>query len=488
MSGAGLGVKIGLEIHVQLTESATKLFCDCKANYRGMPPNTNVCPVCLGLPGALPVPRRDPLRRAAAVAMYLNCAMPEQMVFSRKHYFYPDMPKNYQITQYQGGGGAPICLRGRLDFYDPDVDAWRSVTIRRVNVEEDPGRTEYEGSITSSEYAYVDYNRSGVPLVEIVTEPEIGSPREARRLVEYLLLALSYMSVTNPKLEGSFRVDANVSVAGGERVEVKNIGSTVDLERALRYEVFRQSRIVAQGGAVRRETRAWDPVRRVTKPLRAKEYEEEYLYFPDPDIPSVSLAELVKEAAPLLAVTPDKLMTEMVKLGVPQRMAWSLVVTKPSARLFLRAVSIGSEPRLTARLLAIDLKGLIKKLGKDPDDEGSWPSPELVRDLVGLVVSGRYSYDEVKYKVLPAVAANPKADVLSLLPPRVSDVDSIVSEVLRSEPKAVKDYLSGKSEALDYLVGAVLKRAGGSVDPRVVREAIARRLAALALDERPQGT
>ncbi|MGC9071138.1 MAG: Asp-tRNA(Asn)/Glu-tRNA(Gln) amidotransferase subunit GatB [Acidilobus sp.] len=462
--------RIGLEIHVQLTEAGTKLFCDCKSDYRGLPPNSNVCPVCLGLPGALPVPKRRPLVLAAAAALMMGCEIPEYMIFTRKHYFYPDLPKNYQITQYQGGGGAPICLRGRLRYYDPDRVVWREVGIRRINIEEDPARTEYEGSILSSEYAYVDYNRSGVPLVEVVTEPEVRSPRDARRLVEYLLLSLEYIGATNPRLEGSFRVDANVSVGPGERVEVKNIGSTLDLERALSYEIFRQDKILSQRGTVRRETRSWDPVRRVTKPLRTKETEEEYLYFPDPDIPPVPTRDLLKEARPLTLLLPDKVMERVQRYGVDKGMAWALVAVRPALSVFLASVSMGAEPSIAARLLAIDLRGLLRKQGKDVFSKASWPPPSSIKAISDLVTSRRYTYDEVKYNLLPRLASEPELNPLTLLPPKAYDLLDTVKSIVEAERKAVIDYINGKAEALDYLVGEVLKaRKGEAVDPKMVR-------------------
>ena len=468
-----MSFRIGLEIHVQLTEAGTKLFCGCKSNYRGLPPNTNVCPVCLGLPGALPVPRRRPLVLAVAAALMIGCDVPETITFSRKHYFYPDLPKNYQITQFHVAGGSPICLGGRLWYYDPDADEWRAVRIRRINVEEDPGRTEYEGSITSSEFAYIDYNRSGVPLIEVVTEPEVRSPRDARRIVEYLLLSLEYIGATNPRLEGSFRVDANVSVEGGERVEVKNIGSTLDIERALRYEIYRQTKIIAQGGTVKRETRAWDPVRRITKPLRAKEAEEDYLYFPEPDIPPLSASQLIKEARPLLSMTPARLMSIVEKMGVDRKLAWSLITVRPALLTFLSAVDEGAEPRLAARMLAIDLKGLIRKLGKDVHSPSSWPPPASVVALTRAVVEGRYTYDELKYSVLQKIAANPLIDVNSVMPPRPSDLLSAIYDVLAAEKRAVNDYMNGKAKAIDYLVGAVLRKLRGmAVDPVLVRRLI----------------
>ncbi|ADL18874.1 Aspartyl/glutamyl-tRNA(Asn/Gln) amidotransferase subunit B [Acidilobus saccharovorans 345-15] len=472
-----LPFKIGLEIHLQLTEAGTKLFCDCRSNYRGMAPNSNVCPVCMGLPGALPVPRRQPLRFATALSMLMNCEMPPAMIFTRKHYFYPDLPKNYQITQYQGGGGAPICLRGRARYYDPDADGWREVTIRRINVEEDPGRTEYDGTITSSENAYIDYNRSGVPLVEVVTEPELRSPRDARRFVEYLLLIMEYIGATNPRLDGAFRVDANVSVEGGERVEIKNIGSTLDLERAIRYELFRESKLVSQGGRVERETRGWDPVRKVTKPQRAKETEEEYLYFPDPDIPPVPMKELIEEARPLTLRDPAKFMDVITAHGVPRRQAWSIVLYRPALSVYLSAVEKGADPLIVARMIAVDLKGLMKKQGVDPHEDSSWPSPETIAALAELISRGEYTYDEIKYNALPQLAANPETPIERLLPPRLSDLSEVITAVLSKEKKAVKDYLSGREEALDYLVGSALKmRRGYAVDPKLVRSVILKEL------------
>ncbi len=471
---------IGLEVHVQLTEAGTKLFCGCKSNYRGMEPNTNVCPVCLGLPGALPVPRRGPLRLAVAASLLMGCDIPEYMVFTRKHYFYPDLPKNYQITQYQGGGGAPVCLRGKARYYDPDLDVWKEVTIRRINVEEDPGRTEYDGSILSSENAYVDYNRSGVPLIEVVTEPEFTTPRDARRFVEYLLLMLEYIGATNPRLEGSFRADVNISVRGGERVEVKNVGSTIDIERAIRYELFRQSKIVSEGGKVARETRGWDPVRRVTKPQRSKETEEEYLYFPDPDIPPISTKVLVKEATPLTFRSPDRYMNLLTSMGIPGRTAWSLLLVRPALELFLESVKSGASPSLVARMLAVDLKGLLKKAGKDLYDPASWPSATTIKALADLVVSGAYTYDEIKYNVLPMLVKDRSIDLKSSLPPKGENLDQLVSDTLTSERKAVSDYINGKEEALDYLVGAVLRRSRGyAVDPRLVRSLLIEKLRAL---------
>ncbi len=473
--------RIGLEIHVQLSEAGTKLFCDCDSEYRRYPPNRNVCPVCLGLPGALPVPGRRPLALALAAAKAFNCRIPEWIVFTRKHYFYPDLPKNYQITQFEKVGGAPVCLGGYVEFLNTDTWEWVRVGIRRINLEEDPGRTYYEGDIMTSRYAHVDFNRSGVPLLEIVTEPEVRSPREARLLVEYILLTLEYIGATNPRLEGVFRVDANVSVEGGERVEIKNIGSTLDVEKALRYEIKRQAMVLERGGRVERETRHWDAERGVTKPLRYKEEEAEYLYFPDPDLPPVKVTgDLLAEAEKLASRSPRMIYEAVESLGVRREVAWSIVSSPPAAERFLEAVKLGGDPQVLARMIGVDYKGELRERGLDPNDPSRWPPAETLAQLSKLVSSGEYTYDSIRGLVLPKLAENPGADVKSVLPEKVSDVDALVEEVLRREVKAVKDYLSGKEKALNYLVGAVMRAARGrALDPREARRKLLERLKAM---------
>ncbi len=468
-------VKIGLEVHVQLTESRTKLFCGCKANYRGMKPNTNVCPVCLGLPGALPVPQKDPLILGIASSIVMNCRLPGKVVFTRKHYFYPDLPKNYQITQYKGYG-TPICLGGSLRYLDPDEWEWREVRISRINLEEDPGRSVYEeGGIMRSKYVLIDLNRSGVPLLEIVTEPVLKSAREARRFVEALLLTLEYIGVTNPRLEGAFRADANVSIYGGERVEIKNIGSTLDLEKAINYEILRQEKLIEFGGKVIRETRHWDPIKGVTRPLRHKEEESEYLYMPEPDIPPVPIEPLMKEAMARLKETPWRRFEELSSMGIPREQAWSLIQTRPALELLLMAIPLGGDPILLAKLIAIDLKGELKKAGRNLYHRDNWPSPKTLAQISKLIDVGSINYDYVKLNVIPKLASNPILSLEEILPKGKANPKKLAIIAVNLSRKAVKDYLKGRKRALEYIVGVGVSMAlskGLSIDPREIRNEI----------------
>ncbi|MEM1938401.1 MAG: Asp-tRNA(Asn)/Glu-tRNA(Gln) amidotransferase subunit GatB [Acidilobaceae archaeon] len=474
---------IGLEIHVQMSEAGSKLFCDCKANYRGMKPNTNVCPVCLGLPGALPVVNKRSIELALLAAVAFKCNIPKYIVFTRKHYFYPDLPKNYQISMYEKAGGIPICRGGYVKYLDVNSWEWRECRIRRINIEEDPGRTVYEeGGIVRSPYVLVDYNRSGVPLLEVITEPDINSPREARTLVEYILLTLEYLGITNPRLEGVFRVDANISIEGGERVEVKNIGSTMDIEKALNYEIMRQAMIINSGSKVERETRHWDAEKGVTRPLRHKEYEEEYLYFPDPDLPPILISEdmVTKAKEIVLGFDISILYENILKLGVPRDIAWSIVTIKPSLDVYIKTVKLGADPLVAAKILGIDYKGELKERNMDLYEYNNWPPPETVYELVRLVVDKIYTYDTVKGLLIPKIAENPKVDVRSILPEKAENIEDIIDSVIREEEKAVKDYLSGKKQALNYLIGMVIRRVGKrAVDPRVIREALENKLSKL---------
>ncbi|MCH8324699.1 MAG: Asp-tRNA(Asn)/Glu-tRNA(Gln) amidotransferase subunit GatB, partial [Thaumarchaeota archaeon] len=271
--------KIGLEIHCQLTNLESKLFCSCKANYRGFEPNTNICPVCIGLPGSLPRLNKKAVEKATIIAMALNCNTPDKLAFFRKNYFYPDLPKNFQITQLNVYGEHSIGQNGKISVDDKEIK------IRRIQLEEDPGRLIYEGTSEKTQITLVDYNRAGTPLVEIVTEPDFENERQVRLFLNILSDLLENLNVSNPSLDGAMRADGNISIEGGNKVEIKNVNSFHDLEKALHFEITRQESLVSRDIPIEQETRHWDDRRKITVSARSKEGEEDYRYFLESDIP-----------------------------------------------------------------------------------------------------------------------------------------------------------------------------------------------------------
>ncbi len=481
-------VRIGLEIHVQLTRLKTKLFCGCSADYRGAPPNTHVCPVCLGLPGSLPVVNEEAVRHAIMTCLALNGRVARELRFVRKHYFYPDLPKQYQITQYDGPGGEPICKGGLVEYeYRGGV---RRARIRRINLEEDPGRIVLPGVVSPrlAPYVLVDYNRSGVALLEIVTEPDFREPGEARAFLEKLRSILEHLEVCDCGLEGAMRVDANVSVGGGARVEIKNIGSIRDVERALAYEIMRQKRLLAEGGVVRRETRHWDPVRRVTYTARAKEYEEDYRYMPDPNLPPVPIPEsLVESIRASMPELPDQRLKRMIaQYGIPEHIVRQMLAWKKLADFYEDVVRLyPGNPSRTAAFLVNDMLGWLKE--SDLAELYTRVKPEHVAKLMRMLDEGKISLRQAKELIKPLIETGEDPEKLAekLGMTRIANVEElriIVEKVFRENEKAVKDALRNP-RAVNYLVGLVMRETRGRADPR-----IARRLVEEKLEELKQGS
>ncbi|MFX1355276.1 MAG: Asp-tRNA(Asn)/Glu-tRNA(Gln) amidotransferase subunit GatB, partial [Promethearchaeota archaeon] len=275
-----LDVIIGLEVHIQLTNLKTKLFCSCNSDYRDSEPNTHLCPTCIGLPGSLPVVNKMAVEYATKLALALNCQINESMYFFRKNYFYPDLPKGFQISQYNKAGGKAFANGGKLTIKLNSNK--KEIQLNRIHLEEDPARLVHKGSIRTSPYTLVDYNRSGIALIEIVTEPVLNSPAEAREFLNQLRLIVQYTGISDLNLEGSLRVDANISIKGHPRAEVKNISSFKEVESALIYEIMRQKNDIKKGKQILQETRHWDG--RITIALRTKEFEKDYRYFPEQDL------------------------------------------------------------------------------------------------------------------------------------------------------------------------------------------------------------
>ena len=354
MNNVSDGVKIGLEIHCQLTALNTKMFCNCSSDYRGKSPNTLLCTVCTGLPGALPVLNKRALEAAIKIGLALNCKISSNSNFFRKNYFYPDSPKNYQITQYDKAGGVAIANDGIVETN------LGKVRITRIQMEEDPGKLQYEGSITTSSNTLIDYNRAGISLVEIVTEPDIVSPKHAREFLNTIQSIVETIGECDSKLDGSMRADANVSISDGRRVEIKNISSFKEVERALNFEITRQKTIQA---ASKMETRHWDDVRRVTVTLRVKEGEEGYRYFPDPDLPPMIISDnYIDELLESLPELPDKRFqrfTQEIKLS--EEIARILIRNKIVADYFEETLSYEFNPKLLSGWIATDVMGYLNR-------------------------------------------------------------------------------------------------------------------------------
>ncbi|ALU11502.1 glutamyl-tRNA amidotransferase subunit B [Ignicoccus islandicus DSM 13165] len=464
---------IGLEVHVQLTSLKTKLFCSCPSDYRDKPPNTNVCPVCLGLPGALPILNERAVEMAVSLCLALKGKVSEKMVFARKHYFYPDLPKGFQISQFTKLGSSPICTGGYIPI---NVDGKEKVVrIRRVQLEEDPGRLVWPQGF-ASRYVLVDYNRSGVALLEIVTEPDMESPREARAFLEKLRSVLEHLGICDCSLEGAMRADANVSVPGGERVEVKNIGSPKEVEKALTFEIVRQTTLIKQGGKVERETRHWDSSKRVTIPSRSKEFEADYRYMPEPNIPPYYVSEeMIERIRMELPELPDERAERFVKeYKVSEYLAKVLTSSKKLADTFEEVAKTVGDPIRVANFLVVEYLRWVKELGMDI---GEGLNAGYLKELFNMVDKGEITWKQAKEIVFPEVlktGKRPKAIAkekgLRAIKD-VSEIEKIVEKVIKSNPKAVED-AKRNEKAINFLVGQVLKATKGRADPKLVREMI----------------
>ena len=463
-------MKIGLEVHCHLTKLKTKLFCRCSADYYNKEPNTNICPVCMGLPGSLPVLNEEAVKQALAIAIALGSKISEKMIFYRKNYFYPDLPKNFQISQYDKAGGQPLALGGQITLKDSVV------RIRRIQLEEDPAKIVYEGSISTSPYALIDYNRSGVALVEIVTEPDLKTPRQARLFLQKLRATLEHLGVCDCSLEGALRCDANISVRGGYRVEVKNIGSFKDVEKALSFEVTRQRMLGAKKGM---ETRHWDDVRGVTVSLRVKEEEMDYRYFPEADLPPFIITrELIEAVASSLPELPDARRERLIRqYKLPFQSAEILTSHKALADFFEAAVKEYPSPLKMANWLVSDILGYLNRNDLDPSVLKL--KPKDFAAIVKAVEEGLINEQTGKRLVLKAAATGEGVgDKLISGVSKIKDesmLAKLVDKVFEENVKAVQDALANE-KAVNYLIGLVMRVSGGKADPHLTRRIITSKL------------
>lgn len=474
-------VRIGLEVHVQLTSLNTKLFCGCSSDYKGKDPNSLVCPVCLGIPGALPVLNEKVIEYAVMAALALNCTISEKMFFFRKNYYYPDMPKNFQISQYDQAGGVPLALDGYL--YIDAAKKRKKIRIGRVHIEEDPGRLIHQGAIDTSPYTLVDYNRSGIALLEIVTEPDLDSPKEARIFLQNLRSILEHLGIFSGKLEGSMRCDANISLSGGTRVEVKNISSFKEVERALGFEIMRQKNLVKTGFSVKHETRHWDENRRVTISLRMKEEEHDYRYFPEPDlVPVVITNDFIEKIEEEMPELPEARIERFVKnYHLPKYDAEVLVSEKAMADFFEKAVNIFNKPKKISNWMMGDL---LRNLNEnDLELPESKITPKNLIEMIKLIEAGIITGKMAK-RVLPEMVLSGKKPSQIIKEKNLVRISSpeilfdIVSKVFDENPQCVKDAFEDKN-AINFLVGQLMKATKGKADPQLANKIILERLKAI---------
>jgi aspartyl-tRNA(Asn)/glutamyl-tRNA(Gln) amidotransferase subunit B len=474
---------IGIEVHVELM-TASKMFCGCAVDFGGEP-NTRICPTCLGLPGALPVTNRAAIESIMSIGLALGCSVSERSVFHRKNYFYADLPKNYQISQFD----VPVCHDGHLDI---DVGGeTRRIGIERAHMEEDTGKSTHLGAggrIHAAEGTLLDFNRSGVPLVEIVSRPDIRSAAESRVYAQELRSVIAELGVSDVRLEeGSIRFDANVSIRPrgeetyGTKVEIKNMNSFRSLERAVDHEIERQVELVESGGEVVQETRHWDEETGVTHSMRVKEGSSDYRYFTEPDLVPMSMSpEWVARVRERLPELPAQRRSRYLSQGLEVGAAGALSNLDANLRtVYEQAVLSGAPARAAAKWLTGEVVGWLRKseIGAEPPGL----TGQDLAALISMVDDGSLSSSAAK-EVLDGVLSgegSPRdvAERRDLV--QVSDTGALevaVDQVLASNPKAAEEFRSGEEKVLGFLVGQVMKATQGKADPRIVNRILRDRL------------
>jgi len=462
---------IGLEVHAQiLTES--KMFCGCSTDYLSAAPNSNTCPVCLGLPGSLPVINRRALEATFRTALALNCEISEFAKFDRKNYFYPDLPKGYQISQYD----LPFSRRGYLEF-EADGESKRC-GITRVHLEEDTGKLLHEGEqIHLAQASLVDFNRSGVPLMEIVSEPDLRSAEEAREYVTRLRAILQYIGVNEGDMEsGQLRCDANVSLRPtgstnlGTKVEIKNMNSFRAIHRAIAYEIERQTEVLESGGSLVQETRGWNEAGGVTVSQRGKEYAEDYRYFPEPDLPPLTISrEWVEEIRQSIPELPAARRARfMAAFGLTPYNASLLTTSRATAQYFEDALKAGAPAKAAANWILVELNALLNADRRDISQVSI--KPQHLADLIGLIDRGAITRNMAKgvfaemYRTGEAPASIVARQGLSQITGE-TELDALVDQVLGENPTVVAEYKAGKEKAFMFLVGQAMRLSKGRANP-----------------------
>jgi len=467
---------IGLEVHAQLlTES--KIFCGCSTQF-GSEPNTQVCPVCLGMPGVLPVLNKKAVEYTIKTGLAMNCRIAPYSRFARKNYFYPDLPKGYQISQYE----LPLCEDGYLEIV---IDGEkRKIRIKRIHLEEDAGKNIHD----PSGYSFVDFNRTGVPLMEIVSEPDIKSPKEAALYMKKLRTILRYLGVCDGNMEqGSLRCDANVSVKPvgseefGVKTEIKNINSFRFVEKALEYEIKRQIRVLSEGGKIIQETRLWDSQAGITQSMRSKEEAHDYRYFPEPDlVPVVVSEEWINEIKKTIPELPDQKIERFIKdYSLPEYDADILTSEKELAEWFEEAVKESGKPKEVSNWIMVELLRLLNEEGKEIRD--CTVKPSQLAELIELVSKGTINRNTAKdvFEEMYKTGKNASEIVKEKGLVQISDENVIIEairEVIAKNTKEVERYRAGEEKLIGFFVGQVMKLTKGKANPKIVNELVVKLL------------
>ena len=480
---------IGLETHCQLN-TASKIFCTCSTQFDS-PPNTNICPVCLGYPGVLPVLNEEVLASAVKLGVAINGKIAQYSKFDRKQYFYPDLPKNYQISQYD----LPIVEHGSLEIELVDKKtkeiSRKTIGITRLHIEEDAGKLVHAGSdrLSGSSYSLVDFNRTGVPLLEIVSEPDLRTGQEAAEYAQELRRLVRYLGVGDGNMqEGSLRCDVNISVRPvgeskfGTKVEIKNMNSFSAIQKAIEYEIDRQITALGNGETIRQETRLWEEGRQCTISMRSKEGSSDYRYFPEPDLPplEVSTQQIEDWKASLPELPAPKRRRYERELGLSAYDARVLTDDRSVAEYFERAVAAGANAKLVTNWVTQDIAAYLNSnLSLGIADLAL--TPENLAELVNLIDSGTIS-GKIAKDILPELltkGGSPKALVESQGLIQISDtgeIEKIIDQVIASHPQELEKYRSGKTNLKGFFVGQVLKQSGGKADPKVTNQLIEKKL------------
>ena len=467
---------IGLEVHIQLTNLKTKLFCSCSNDYRNAEPNSCVCPICLGLPGSLPVINEKTIDFATRLALALECNINRQFWFFRKNYHYPDLPKGFQISQYNKAGGKAFADGGKITIRLNNHK--KEIILNRIHLEEDPARLVHKGSIASSPYTLVDYNRSGVCLIEIVTEPVISSPEEAREFLKQLKSIIQYTGISNIELEGSVRVDANISLKGNKRSEVKNINSFREVERALRHEIIRQKNALKRGKVLIQETRHWDDKLRITQSLRSKEFEEDYRYFPEQDLGPIEVdnafIQQVKSSLPEMPT--ERALRLRREYMLSEFDSENLVLDKRIADFYEAGANadptFGSkEYKQYCNWLMNNISGWLNENNLTIDQTKL--TPKHIGDLIKYIRKGKITSKIAKSFIEDVMQGNSISQIIKERGrTRLSDENIIkktCKDVIEENPLIVKDFFKNP-KALEALIGRVMAKTKGQADPNITRE------------------